>query len=113
MTVLRAPDRSDWMTARPESHLSIVGSHWSRGRNPSLFTPSRLLSVVAGFQLSINGRFWVSTEESSLAGHKVPKSLVRRYLTENGDGVTAIKGVNMLEEPQDTFWFSLASTDSK
>jgi hypothetical protein len=29
---------------------------------PSVFNVSVLLVVVAGFQVSINGRFWVSTE---------------------------------------------------
>ncbi len=53
------------------------------------------------------------TRESSAVCHKVPKSLVRRYLTENGDGVTAINGVTMVEKPRDTFWFSLGATHSK
>ncbi len=48
--------------------------------------------------------------ETSSAGYKVPKKYVRRLLTENGDGVTAIDGVRVLQKPKNTFWFSLNET---
>jgi hypothetical protein len=36
-------------------------------------------------------------------GHHVPKKFVRRRLTENGDGVTAIENVQILEQLRSRF----------
>jgi hypothetical protein len=46
------------------------------------------------------------TRASSDAGHRVPKKFIRVRLTENGDGVTGVEGVMVVEDSRRTFWYS-------
>jgi hypothetical protein len=46
--------------------------------------------------------------ESRAIGHYVPKKFVRRWLSVDGDGVTGVPGVTIIEEPTGRFWFALA-----
>jgi hypothetical protein len=61
-------------------------------RSPPAST-SRLLRVVAGFQVSISGRFWVSTEEVSTHGLAVARGRLVEDRTAGDLALSAVRTV--------------------